>query len=131
MVDPQHYSVDVENQWVRVIRERMGPRGKMPMHQHPLPGAVIVFLTDRHNVLTSQDGVRGELRDHAGDLMWSPASTHRSENLDNTPLRGCSNRAETAGRRGGGGLPPRSRSKMRRSLIRNTITWSWITSTSE
>jgi hypothetical protein len=86
VVDPQHYSVDVENQWVRVIRERMGPRGKMPMHQHPLPGAVIVFLTDRHNVLTSQDGVRKELRDHAGDLMWSPASTHRSENLDNTPF---------------------------------------------
>lgn len=82
VTDPQHYHLEVENQWVRVIRERMEPHEKMPMHQHPAPGAVIVFLTDRHNRLTSPDGESRELRDHAGDLMWSPASTHRSENLN-------------------------------------------------
>jgi quercetin dioxygenase-like cupin family protein len=81
LADPQHYHLELENQWVRVIREQMGPHQKMPMHQHPLPGSVIVFLTDRHNRLTSQDGASQELRDHAGDLMWSSASTHRSENL--------------------------------------------------
>ena len=80
-VDPGHYHLDLENRWVRVIREHMAPREAMPMHQHPAPGAVIVFLTDRHNRLTSPDGQSRELRDHAGDLMWSDASTHRSENL--------------------------------------------------
>jgi quercetin dioxygenase-like cupin family protein len=85
-VDPQHYRAEVENQWVRVIREHMGPREKMPLHQHPMPGAVIVFLTERHNVLISPDGKSQELRDHAGDLMWSAASTHRSENLNDAPF---------------------------------------------
>jgi quercetin dioxygenase-like cupin family protein len=86
VADPQHYHLEFENQWVRVLREKMGPREKMPTHQHPLPGSVIVFLTDRHNRLTSQEGASQELRDHAGDLMWSPASTHRSENLSDAPF---------------------------------------------
>jgi quercetin dioxygenase-like cupin family protein len=86
VADPGHYHLDLENQWVRVIREHMGPRETMPMHQHPAPGAVIVFLTDRHNRLISQAGVSQELRNHAGDLMWSPASTHRSENLNDAPF---------------------------------------------
>jgi quercetin dioxygenase-like cupin family protein len=88
VADPQHYHLEVENQWVRVIREHMGPREKMPLHQHPAPGAVIVFLTERHNVLISPDGKSQELRDHAGDLMWSVASTHRSENLNDAPFEG-------------------------------------------
>jgi quercetin dioxygenase-like cupin family protein len=86
VADPQHYHLEFENQWVRVIRERMGPQEKMPLHQHPLPGAVIVFLTDRHNRLRLADGASQELRDQAGDLMWSPAGTHRSENLNNAPF---------------------------------------------
>ena len=79
--EPKHYTVELENQWVRVIRERMGPRQTMAMHQHPNPGAVIVFLTDRHNRLTTVDGRTQEPRNVAGDLMWSPASGHRGENL--------------------------------------------------
>jgi quercetin dioxygenase-like cupin family protein len=86
VADPQHYHLEVENQWVRVIRERMGPKETMPMHQHPAPGSVIVFLTDRHNRLTSPDGVSQELRNRAGDLMWSAPSTHRSENLTSAPF---------------------------------------------
>ena len=85
-VDHQHYKVDVENQWVRAFREKMAPFEKMPMHQHPGPGAVIVLLTDRHNRLTSPEGTSRELRDHAGAVMWSLPSTHRSENLNNTPF---------------------------------------------
>jgi len=86
VADPQHYTLEVENQWVRVIREHMAPNEKMPMHQHPAPGSVIVFLTDRHNRLTSPEGVSQELRNRAGDLMWSAPSTHRSENLTSNPF---------------------------------------------
>jgi quercetin dioxygenase-like cupin family protein len=86
VADPQHYTLEVENKWVRVIREHMAPNEKMPMHQHPAPGSVIVFLTDRHNQLTSPEGVAQELRNRAGDLMWSAPSTHRSENLTNAPF---------------------------------------------
>ena len=85
-IDKVHYKLEVENQWVRAFREMMAPRETMPMHQHPAPGAVIVFLTDRHNRLTSPAGAARELRDHAGDVMWAPASAHRSENLTDTPF---------------------------------------------
>jgi quercetin dioxygenase-like cupin family protein len=88
VADPQHYHLEFENQWVRVLREKMGPHEKMSMHSHPMPGSVIVFLTDRHNRLTSQDGASQELRDRAGDLMWSAASTHRSENLSDASFEG-------------------------------------------
>ena len=86
VADPQHYRLEIENQWVRVIREHMDPHEKMPIHQHPDPGAVIVFLTDRHNRLTAPDGSSQELRNRAGDLMWSMPSTHRGENLTNAPF---------------------------------------------
>jgi len=81
-VDPPHYTLEIENQWTRVFREHMGPRDTMIMHQHPLPGAVIVMLTDRHNRLTAPDGTSREFQNKAGYVMWSDASTHRSENLD-------------------------------------------------
>jgi len=81
-VDPPHYTLEIENQWVRVFREHMGPRDTMIMHQHPLPGSVIVMLTDRHNRLTAPDGTAREFQNKAGYVMWSAASSHRSENLD-------------------------------------------------
>jgi quercetin dioxygenase-like cupin family protein len=85
-IDKVHYRLEVENQWVRAFREMMGPRETMPMHQHPAPGAVVVFLTDRHNRLTSPEGATRDLRDPAGDVMWAPASAHRSENLTDVPF---------------------------------------------
>lgn len=81
-VDPPHYTLEIENQWTRVFREHMGPRDTMIMHQHPLPGSVIVMLTDRHNRLTAPDGTAREFQNRAGYVMWSAASSHRSENLE-------------------------------------------------
>ena len=72
------------------------------MHQHPGPGSVIVFLTDRHNRLTSPEGVSQELRNRAGDLMWSAPSTHRSENLTSNPFEAV----QIEPRRPAGKAPP-------------------------
>ena len=101
VADSQHSHLEFENPWVRVIRERMAPRARMPLHQHPLPGAVVVLLTDRHNRLTAPDGTSRELRDRAGDLMWSVASTHRSENLNEAPFEAV----QIEPRRPAGGAP--------------------------
>jgi quercetin dioxygenase-like cupin family protein len=79
--DPQHTHLELQNQWVRVFQEHMGPHETMPMHQHPAPGAVIVFLTDRGNKLTYFDGTVKTFQNHAGDVIWSAPTTHRSENL--------------------------------------------------
>ncbi len=81
IADPQHTKLELENQWVRVFEEHMGPHETMPMHQHPGPGAVIVFLTDRNNQLTYFDGSVKAFQNHAGDVIWSPPTVHRSENL--------------------------------------------------
>jgi hypothetical protein len=79
--DPQHAHLEFENQWVRVFQEHMGPHETMPMHQHPAPGAVIVFLTARDNRLTYFDGTTKEFKNPAGDVFWAEPTTHKSENL--------------------------------------------------
>ena len=101
-IDRQHYHLDIENQWVRAFREQMAPHATMPMHQHPAPGAVIVFLTDRHNRLIAPDGTSRDLRNHAGDVMWSTPSTHRSENLNDAPFEAV----QIEPRRPAEGAPP-------------------------
>ncbi len=82
VADPQHTKLQFENQWVRVFEEHLGPHETMPMHRHPSPGAAIVFLTDRDNRLTYLDGTVKTFQNHAGDVMWSAPTIHRSENLN-------------------------------------------------
>lgn len=82
VADPQHTKLEFENQWARVFEEHLGPHETMPMHRHPGPGAVIVFLTDRDNRLTYLDGTVKTFQNHAGDVMWSAPTIHRSENLN-------------------------------------------------
>jgi beta-alanine degradation protein BauB len=79
--DPQHTHLELENQWVRVFREHLGPHEIMPMHQHPAPGAVIVFLTDRNNQLDYFDGTVKTFQNHAGDVIWAAPTIHKSVNL--------------------------------------------------
>src|SRR5580700_11758779 len=81
IADPAHTHLELENQWVRVFQEHLGPHEIMPMHQHPAPGAVIVFLTDRNNQLTYFDGTVKAFQNHAGDVIWSAPTVHKSENL--------------------------------------------------
>jgi predicted metal-dependent enzyme (double-stranded beta helix superfamily) len=79
--DPAHTHLEVENRWVRVFEEHLGPHETMPMHQHSGPGAVIVFLTDRNNRLVYADGTSKDLHNAAGDVIWASPTTHKSENL--------------------------------------------------
>ena len=81
IADPEHSHLELENQWVRVFEEHLGPHETMPMHQHPAPGAVIVFLTDRNNKLTYLDGSVKSFQNHAGEVIWAVPTTHKSENL--------------------------------------------------
>lgn len=80
--DPHHTRLELQNQWVRVFQEYMGPHETMPMHQHPAPGAVIVFLTDRNNRLTYFDGTIKTFQNQAGDVIWAAPTVHKSENLN-------------------------------------------------
>jgi hypothetical protein len=40
--------VEIENQWVRVLRVMQAPHDKSPMHEHP--ASVVVYLTDLQRI---------------------------------------------------------------------------------
>ncbi len=81
MADPSHTHLELQNQWVRVFKEFLGPHETMPMHQHPGPGAAIVFVTDRNNRLVYFDGSSKEFHNKAGEVIWATPTTHKSENM--------------------------------------------------
>ncbi len=84
-LDPQHAKVELENDQVRVLRLKVGPHEKLPMHEHELP-AVVVFLTDMHARTTLPDGNTRETQRRAGDVVWSRGGMwHGAENLGDAP----------------------------------------------
>jgi quercetin dioxygenase-like cupin family protein len=82
--DPAHYTVEFENDQVRVLRVVYGPHEKSVMHEHP--ASVGVYLTDGHIRITLPDGKTGEPHVKAGQAMWHPAGKHLIENLGSTPF---------------------------------------------
>ena len=81
---PTLYTVEFENDQVRVVRAVYGPHEKSSMHEHP--DCVAVYLTDGHIRITLPDGRTGEPFVKAGQSMWHPAGKHAVENLGSTPF---------------------------------------------
>ncbi len=84
VVDPKHYHVEFENDRVRVLRIRYGPREESSMHSHP--NCVAVFLTNQHSKFTYPDGRTEEVRTKAGDTLYLDAFEHLPENLSDQPM---------------------------------------------
>ena len=61
--------VEIENDWVRVLRVKLAPHEKTPERQHP--DSVAVYLTDLAN-------------HKAGDVAWLPAGQSAQENLSDS-----------------------------------------------
>lgn len=83
-VDSKHYTVEFENDHVRVLRAKVGPREKSIMHQHP--NAVAIFVTDTNGKFTFPDGKTEDANRKAGDVLWTPAVTHQPENVTDQPF---------------------------------------------
>jgi quercetin dioxygenase-like cupin family protein len=83
-VDPKHYTVELENEKVRVLRIRYGPGEKSVMHAHP--AIVGVMLTDGHIGFTYPDGRTEEINAKAGQVLNFPALEHLPENLGKRPF---------------------------------------------
>jgi hypothetical protein len=77
--DPKHYKVEFENDRVRVVRARYGPREKSVMHSHP--ELVCTFLTDCHFKFTYPDGKTEDINAKAGDILPHDAFEHLPENI--------------------------------------------------
>jgi quercetin dioxygenase-like cupin family protein len=80
--DPEHYHLEFENEYVRVIRCRIPARDKVKMHNHPL-GSVIIFVTDQNLHQTLENGRTEEAHNKAGHVLWANGSQaqHMGENV--------------------------------------------------
>jgi uncharacterized RmlC-like cupin family protein len=84
-VSPKQYKVELDNDQVRVMRSKIGPKGSVPMHEHGL-NRVVVFLTDQDFKVTKSDGTSAMSKHKAGDVIWSTPVTHKEENLSDQPF---------------------------------------------
>ena len=83
-VDPQHYTVEFENDQVRVLRIHYGPHETSVMHGHP--ASVAVFLADTRGKFTFPDGKTEEFTMKMGQSMFTPAGEHLPENVSDQPF---------------------------------------------
>ena len=82
VADPEHYHLEFENEYVRVIRCRIPARDKVKMHNHPF-GSVIIFMTDQNLHQTLENGTTEEAHNKAGHVLWGNGSQarHMGENI--------------------------------------------------
>ncbi|MDH3255758.1 MAG: hypothetical protein OEM62_12245, partial [Acidobacteriota bacterium] len=71
VADPDHYTVELDNDRVRILRIAYGPGEETVMHSHP--NSVGVFLTDLVAQMTLPDGSTEELSANAGQAVFTPA----------------------------------------------------------
>jgi quercetin dioxygenase-like cupin family protein len=82
--DGKHYTVEIENQFVRVLRIHYGPNETGNMHNHP--HSVTVFLTDGKLKMTFPDGKSMVGTVPAGAAVFEEAGPHQPENLLDKPF---------------------------------------------
>ena len=82
--EPAHYSVEFENDLLRVIRITYGPGERSIMHAHPANCAI--FLTEQTARFTMSDGSTEEATDQPGDIICGDAEEHLPENIGEEPF---------------------------------------------
>jgi quercetin dioxygenase-like cupin family protein len=83
-VDAEHYTVEFENEHVRIVRIKYGPGEKSVMHEHP--PAVAVFLSDGKAQFTLEDGSTVDAPVVAGTAQWEAAGKHLPANVGDAPF---------------------------------------------
>jgi hypothetical protein len=83
-VDSGHYTVELENDQVRVLRIKYGPHEKSVMHGHP--ATVGVFLTEAQFRFAYPNRATEEGSAKAGQVMYFDALEHLPENSGDQPF---------------------------------------------
>ena len=76
-------TVELENEFVRVLRSRIQPGAKTA--QHPRPDRVVIAMRDQHLRLRTAAGRSSERRLKKGDVVWQDAATVALENAGAEP----------------------------------------------
>ena len=95
---PANAVVEFENESIVVIRIRMAPGEKTPMHDIT-SARLVVWLTDTYLRDTHADGSTDDIRRRAGDIDWVPVQRHAGENLAHEPLEFLAIVPKTSGAR--------------------------------
>lgn len=77
--DSRHYTVEFENDKVRVVRIEYRTKEKSVMHSHP--ESISVFLNDCKAKFTYPDGTSENIEAKAGQVLHMEAFEHDPENL--------------------------------------------------
>jgi quercetin dioxygenase-like cupin family protein len=78
-VEPSHYKLAFENEYVQVVNVHYGPHEKSSLHAHM--GGVVVVLTAGHLQFTDETGKTHEVFAKPGEARWYPPFKHKVENL--------------------------------------------------
>lgn len=84
VVDSTHYTTELENDAVRILRIAYGPGEESVMHYHP--DSVAVFLTNQLVEMSMPDGSAVEMPGTAGDAIFIPGGEHLPRNIAEEPL---------------------------------------------
>jgi len=84
-VAPKNFTLVFENDQVRVLRLKLGPRQSVPMHEYTL-NHMVVCMTDLDARMTSPEGAAEVARHKLGDFSWSGPSRQKIDNLSDKPL---------------------------------------------
>jgi hypothetical protein len=82
---PANAVVEFENESIVVVRIRMAPGEKTPMHDIT-SARLVVWLTDALLRDTHPDGSANETHRRAGEIDWVGVQRHAGENLSHEPL---------------------------------------------
>ena len=85
-VDAKHYSVEYEDDRVRIVRARYGPGEKSVMHAHP--ALVAIMLSNSTIRMTYPDGRTEDISTIPGQLMQMPETEHLPQNVSDQPFEG-------------------------------------------
>ena len=81
-VEPAHYKLAFENEYVQVVNVHYGPHEESSLHAHM--GGVVVVLSAGHLRFTYENGKTQEVFAKPGEPRWFPPFKHKVENLGET-----------------------------------------------
>jgi hypothetical protein len=84
-LDGKHYTLEFENDQVRVLRMKLGAHQATPPLEHPR-NTVAIFLTDEAARTTDGSGVVASVTHKAGEAIWQIPVTQKIENVSDQPL---------------------------------------------
>ena len=83
-LDPDKFTVRLENENVRVLEVRLEPGQSHAMHWHPKH--IIYTLTSYRVRDTYPDNTTKKMERPAGEILWGDELTHAAEKIGDTPI---------------------------------------------